>query len=205
MIILVIILFSTLLGFWQERTAGNAVARLLELIHITCTVIRDKEKKEIPIEEVVPGDIINLSAGDVIPADSLIISEDELFIDEASFTGETFPVEKQAGVLPEQTPLGKRTNSLFMGSHVVSGTGTALVMATGMNTEFGHISQSITRKAPLTDFERGVKRFGYLLMEITLVMVILIFGINVMLHKPILDSLLFTLAIAVGLTPSYFL
>lgn len=94
-----------------------------------------------------------------------------------------------------------------MGSHVVSGTGTALVMATGMNTEFGHISQSITPKAPLTDFERGVKRFGYLLMEITLVMVILIFEINVMLHKPILDSLLFTLAIAVGLIPppSYFL
>ncbi len=200
-IIIIIVLFSTLLGFWQEKTAGNAIDQLLNLIRVKSTVWRDGQKSELPTEEVVPGDIISLSAGDIIPADCLILKEDELFIDEAAFTGETFPVEKDVTTLPVDTPLAKRTNSLFMGSHVVSGTATALVTATGMLTEFGHISQSLGKKTPLTDFERGIKKFGNLLMQITLVMVIFLFGVNVFLNKPVLDSLLFTLAIAVGITP----
>ncbi len=201
LIIVIIVLFSTLLGFWQEKTAGNAVSQLLNLIRVRATVLRDGQKSELPIEEIVPGDIIFLSAGDVIPADCLLIKEDELFVDEAAFTGETFPVEKDVTVLPDKTPLSKRTNSLFMGSHVISGTATALAFVTGMSTEFGHVSQNLGKKAPLTDFERGIKKFGNLLMQITLVMVIFLFGVNVLLHKPVLDSLLFTLAIAVGITP----
>lgn len=200
-IILIIIAFSTVLGFWQESSAGDAIAKLLSIIQIKTAVIRDGQTSEIPVSEVVPGDIVTLSAGDIVPADCLLLEEDELFIDEAAFTGETFPVEKDVAVLPVDTVLSKRSNSVFMGSHVVSGTAKALVMRTGSATEFGHISQSLKQKNPETAFEIGIRKFGYLLMQITLVMVILIFGANVLLHKPILDSLLFTLAIAVGLTP----
>lgn len=200
-IIIIIVMSSTMLGYWQETTAGNAVSRLLSLIRIKASVIRDGQKSEIPIEEVVPGDIVTLSAGDIVPADSLIIEEDELFVDEAAFTGETFPVEKEAGVLPYGTVLSKRSNSVFMGSHVVSGTAMVLVVNTGISTEFGNISRSLREKAPATAFETGIRKFGYMLMQIMVVMVIFLFGVNVLLNKPVLDSLLFTLAIAVGITP----
>ena len=200
-IILLIILFSTILGFWQEKSAGDAVNELLNLIKVKTTVLRDGKKGEIFVEEVVMGDIVFLSAGDIIPADGLIIEEDELFVDEATFTGETFPVEKKICVLDKDTPLNKRINSVFMGSHVVSGTGTVLIISTGKNTELGNISEKLSSKIPLTDFEIGIKRFGALLMEITLIMVIFLFAVNVLLNKPFFDSLLFTLALAVGLTP----
>jgi Mg2+-importing ATPase len=200
-IIILIVLFSSFLGFWQERAAGNAVACLLEMVRVTAAVIRDGQEKEIPVDRLVPGDIIILNAGDVIPADCLILESNELFVDEAAFTGETFPVNKQSGVLPAETPLDKRSNSLFMGSHVVSGTARVLAMYTGAYTEFGHISERLKSNAPLTEFEIGVKKFGYFLMQITMVLVILIFALNVFLDKPLLDSFLFTLAIAVGLTP----
>lgn len=201
LIILVIVLFSSMLSFWQERSAGNAVAQLLAMVRIKTGAVRNGQVCEIPVEEVVPGDIVVLSAGDLVPADCLLMESNELFVDEAAFTGETFPVEKQPAVLPAETALSKRSNSLFMGSHVISGTARAVVAGTGIHTEFGRISQSLKQTAPETDFEHGIRRFGYFLMQITLVMVILIFTINVLLHKPVLDSLLFTLAIAVGLTP----
>jgi Mg2+-importing ATPase len=201
LIIIIIVCFSSMLGFWQERAAGNAIAQLLEMVRIQANVMRDGVEKEIPVEDVVPGDIVLLNAGDVIPADALIMESNELFVDEAAFTGETFPVEKQAAVLAEDTPLAKRSNALFMGSHVISGTAKVIVAGTGINTEFGHVSLSLKNRTPETEFEHGIRRFGYFLMEITLIMVILIFGINVLLNKPVLDSLLFTLAIAVGLTP----
>jgi Mg2+-importing ATPase len=201
LIILIIVCFSSLLGFWQERTAGNAIAQLLAMVRIQANVVRDGKANEIPVEDIVPGDIVLLSAGDVIPADSLIIESNELFVDEAAFTGETFPVEKQPAVLAADTPLAKRSNSVFMGSHVISGTAKVLVAGTGINTEFGQVSQSLKSRIPETEFEHGIRKFGYFLMQITLIMVILIFGANVLLNKPVLDSLLFTLAIAVGLTP----
>lgn len=201
LIILVIVLFSSMLSFWQERSAGNAVARLLAMVRIKTGVVRNGTLREVPVEEVVPGDVVMLSAGDLVPADCLLLESNELFVDEAAFTGETFPVEKQPAVLPAETVLSKRSNALFMGSHVISGTARAVVAGTGVHTEFGRISQNLRQTAPETDFEHGIRRFGYFLMQITLVMVILIFTINVLLHKPVLDSLLFTLAIAVGLTP----
>ncbi|PSL47906.1 Mg2+-importing ATPase [Chitinophaga niastensis] len=200
-IIVIIVLLSSMLGFWQEKAAGNAIAQLLAMVRIKATVIRNNKSGDIPVEEIVPGDVILLHAGDLIPADCLIMESSELFIDEATFTGETFPVEKLPGVLPEDTVLAKRTNALFMGSHVISGTAKALVVKTGTATEFGHISQSLKTTIPETEFAHGIRKFGYLLMQITMIMVILIFTTNVMLHKPILESLLFTLAIAVGLTP----
>jgi P-type Mg2+ transporter len=200
-IILIIVLISSFLGFWQEKGAANAVRELLKMVQLHCDVLRAGKKKEITVEDVVPGDIVMLSAGDVIPGDSLLLDSQELFADEAAFTGETYPVEKNAGVLPLDTPLAKRSNSLFMGSHVISGKATVLVIKTGKETEFGRISSSLQLKAPETDFEKGIRKFGYMLMEITLLLVIIIFAINVFLHKPVLDSLLFSLALAVGLTP----
>jgi len=200
-IILVIVMISSFLGFWQEKGAANAVRELLKMVQLHCDVLRAGHQKEVSVEEVVPGDIIILSAGDVIPGDSLLLDSQELFVDEAAFTGETYPVEKNAGVLPANTPLAKRSNSLFMGSHVISGKAKVLVIKTGKDTEFGRISSSLQSRAPETDFEKGIRKFGYLLMEITLILVIIIFAINVFLHKPVLDSLLFSLALAVGLTP----
>jgi Mg2+-importing ATPase len=200
-IILIIVIISSVLSFLQERGAANAVNELLKMVQLRCTVFRDNEKKEIPVENVVPGDIVFLTAGDIIPGDSLILESQELFIDEAAFTGETYPVEKSAGVLEADIPISKRTNSLFMGAHVISGKAKALVVKTGKQTEFGKISAALQLKTPETDFERGIRKFGYLLMEITLILVIIIFGINVLLHKPPLDSFMFSLALAVGLTP----
>ena len=200
-IILVIVLISSVLGFWQEKGAARAVSELLKMVQLHCTVLRAGKKTEVSIEVVVPGDIISLTAGDIIPADALILDAQALFIDEAAFTGETYPVEKSVCVLPENTPLSKRKNTLFMGSHVISGKATALVVKTGIDTEFGKISAQLQQKTPETDFERGIRRFGYLLMEITLLLVIIIFAANVYLHKPVLDSFLFSLALAVGLTP----
>lgn len=200
-IILVIVLVSGLLSFWQERGASNAVEKLLATVQIRATVLRDGTSTEIPVEQVVPGDIVLLSAGDVIPGDCMILESKDLFVDEAALTGETYPVEKEVQVLAAETPLSKRINTLYMGTHVTSGTAKAVVVHTGTETEFGQVSVRLRVRPPETEFEHGVRRFGYLLMEVTLLLVIGIFAINVLLHRPVLDSLLFSLALAVGLTP----
>jgi Mg2+-importing ATPase len=201
-IILGIVFISSLLGFWQERGATNAVKRLLAIVQIKAVVIRDGNPKEIPAEEIVPGDITVLSAGASVPGDCLILKSKDLFVDEATLTGETYPVEKTVGVLKPETPLSQRTNALFMGTHVVSGTAEAIVARTGASTEFGKVSERLRLRPPETEFERGVRRFGYLLMEVTLILVFSIFAINVYLNRPVLDSFLFALALAIGLTPT---
>ena len=201
LIIMTIVIVSGLLGFWQEKGATEAVKRLLALVQIKAMVRREGESREVPVEEIVPGDIVLLRAGDVIPGDCLLLDSKDLYVDEAALTGETFPVEKTPGLLPLETPLARRTNALFMGTHVVSGAATALTALTGAATEFGQVSSRLRLKAPETEFERGVKRFGYFLMEVTLMLVIAIFAINVYLARPVLDSFLFSLALAVGLTP----
>ena len=200
-IILVIILASGLLGFWQERGATNAVAKLLAIVQIRSTVLRDGQAINVRVEDIVPGDIVQLNAGDVIPGDCLALDSRDLFVDEASLTGETFPVEKKEGILPAETPLSQRANSLYMGTHVVSGTAMAAVVKTGTSTEFGKISDRLKLRPPETEFEQGVRHFGYLLMEVTLILVIAIFAINVFFKRPVLEALLFALALAVGLTP----
>ena len=200
-IILTIILVSGLLGYWQEHSAANAVEKLLAIVQIKASVLRDGSPKEIPVEAIVPGDIVILNAGDVVPGDGLVDESKDLFIDEATLTGETYPVEKSVGVLPAETPLGQRTNALWMGTHVVSGSAKALVISTGKETEFGKVSERLKLRPQETDFEQGIRRFGYFLMEVTLVLVIAIFAINVYLARPVLDSFLFSLALAVGLTP----
>jgi len=200
-IILVIVFVSGLLSFWQEMGAADAVEKLLAAVQIQATVMRDGSSRKLAVEQIVPGDIVILSAGDVIPGDCLIVESKDLFVDEAALTGETFPVEKTAGILPPETPLSQRKNILFMGTHVVSGSARALVVRTGTETEFGQVSARLRLRPPETEFEHGVRHFGYLLMEVTLLLVISIFAINVYFHRPVLDSLLFSLALAVGLTP----
>jgi Mg2+-importing ATPase len=201
LIILIIVLVSGLLGFWQEYGASNAVAKLLAIVQIHATVLRDGGPQDIPVEAIVPGDIVILNAGDIVPGDSLVQESNDLFIDEAMLTGETFPVEKAVAVLPAETPLGQRTNALWMGTHVVSGSAQALVIRTGKETEFGKVSERLKLRPSETEFEHGIRRFGYFLMEVTLVLVVVIFAINVYLARPVLDSFLFSLALAVGLTP----
>jgi Mg2+-importing ATPase len=200
-IILGIVVVSGLLGFWQERGATDAVEKLLAIVQVKSAVLRDGQSVDIPVEEVVPGDVVLLDAGDVIPGDCLLLESNELFVDEATLTGETYPVEKQPGVLPADTPLAKRSNSLFMGTHVVSGSATAVVVHTAKETEFGQVSERLRLRAPETEFERGVRRFGYFLMEVTLALVLVILAVNIFLHRPVLDSFLFSMALAVGLTP----
>ena len=200
-IIITIILISSLLGFWQERGAANAIEKLLAIVQTKATVFRDGTQKEVPVEEIVPGDVIHLNAGDLIPGDSIILESKDLFVNESSLTGETFPAEKTAGSLPQTTSLSQRTNSLFMGTNVVSGDAQAVIVGTGLHTEFGKVSERLKLRPPETEFEHGVKHFGYLLMEVTLVLVVVTLAINVYFARSVLDSLLFSLALAVGLTP----
>ena len=201
LIIIAIILLSSLLGFRQEKRAADAVKSLLSIVKMEATVLRDAVEINVPVEDVVPGDVCLLNAGDIIPGDAAIVESKDLFVDEAALTGESFPAEKEAGVIAADTVLMKRTNSLFMGTHVVSGSGLALITLTGAWTEFGKVSEGLRSPPVETEFEHGVRRFGYLLTKVTLVLVLVIFGITVFLNRPVIDSFLFALAIAVGIIP----
>ena len=200
-IILVIVLVSALLGFWQEYGAAHVVAKLLALVHVTTDVRRDGRVIEIPLDRVVPGDVVELSAGSTLPGDARLLEAKDVFVDETVLTGEAYPVEKMVGAIAASSALPERTNSLFLGTHIVSGRATALVVAVGKETEFGRIAHRLRVRAPETEFERGVRRFGYLLLEVTLLLVLGIFAINVYLERPVLEAFLFAMALAVGLTP----
>lgn len=200
-IILVIIVISATLGFWQERRAGRAIEKLAAMVHTTASVLREGKAIAVPLEHVIPGDVVLLAAGDTVPGDCRLIDATDLHIDEAPLTGESFPVEKQSDKVAPDAVLSRRTNCLFLGSHVVSGQGKALVVKVGRETVFGQISDRLRQRHPETEFERGVRRFGYLLMEITLFLVLAIFAINVFFHRPVVEALLFSLALAVGMTP----
>ena len=200
-LIITIVIISGILGFWQERGAINAVDKLLETVQSRISVLRDGISISIPTENIVPGDIITLTAGDSIPADSFIIESDDLFVNEATLTGESYPVEKFAKILSKETSLRDRSNSVFMGTFVVSGQGKVLAIRTGTNSEFGEISNNLKYKNPETDFEHGVRKFGYFLVEITLLLVISIVLLNIYFGRSVLESFLFSLALAIGLTP----
>lgn len=201
LIILFIIAAGASLGYYQEKGAATALQRLLRLVQVRVPVRRGGIESIIPLEEVVPGDIVSLNAGQTVPGDCRLLASKDLYVNEASLTGETFPAEKNAGAVPPDASLHEKTNILFMGTHVISGTASALVVHTGADTQFGAISRHLRHLQPETEFQKGIRRFGFLLMEITVMLVLIIFSLNIALHKPILDSFLFSLAIAVGLTP----
>lgn len=200
-IILAIVGGSAALSFSQEYRAGNAAEKLRSQIRIKATVLRDAASRLVPAEEIVPGDVVLLSAGNLIPADGVVLEARDFFVSQAALTGETFPVEKMPGVAPERASLAERTNIVFMGTSVRSGTARALIVQTGRSTAFGQIARKLQLRPPETEFEAGIRRLGYLLSETTFLLVLAVFAVNVFFRKPVVDSLLFSLALAVGLTP----
>lgn len=199
-IILFIVLSTGLLSFFQERNAGKVVEKLQSMISLKTKVVREGIQQEIASSQIVKGDVIILNAGIMLPADCLIIESEELYANEASLTGESYPTRKEAGVLEEQTEQSKRTNCLWEGTNIVSGNAKALVIQTGEETIFGSIAKSASGTIETT-FEKGIKDFGFFLMKITLTLAIFILVVNLLNHKGIIESALFALALAVGMAP----
>lgn len=200
-IIYVMAAMSGLLSFVQEHRAEKAVEKLNALVRVTSTVIRGGRQKEVKIRELVPGDLVSLSAGDVVPADLRLVSAHDLFMSESSLTGESLPVEKFSQPAEKAGELVKTPNLAFMGSSVVSGTALGVVFHTGQYTEFGKISENLADSVPETSFDRGIKDFTWLMIRAILVMIVVILSINLLDHRNFFDSLLFALAVAVGLAP----
>ena len=200
-IIMAIVLGSAVLSFVQEHSAHAAVEKLRSQVTIKATVLRDGKELSIPAAEVVSGDVVLLAAGSLVPADGLLLEAKDLHVSQSVLTGETFPVERQPGVVAAEASLAERINCAFMGTSVRSGTGRMVVAATGRATVFGQIAHTLSLRAPETEFERGIKHLGYLLSEVMFVLVLAVFAINVFFHRPILEAFLFSLALAVGLTP----
>jgi Mg2+-importing ATPase len=198
-IITTIVLLSVLIDFVQERRAEHAITKLRERVALRVTVLRDGEPHELPAAQLVPGDVVLLSAGDLVPADCRLISSKDLYVNEALLTGESYPAEKK-----ENAPPGERSapaNGVFMGTSVVSGTARALVVATGRSTQIGSIASSLRKEPPPTAFALGIRDFGMLILRLTMLLVLFVLLVNLLLQRPLLESFLFALALAVGLTP----
>lgn len=200
-IILSIVLGSALLSFFQEHRASTAVAELKKRLALTARVLRDGVERVLPVTQVVPGDVILLSAGNLVPADGLVLEAQDFLVTEASMTGESFPVEKRPGAVSADAPLTERSNTVFLGASVRSGAAKVLVVRTGRRTEFGAIAERLRSRPGETDFARGVRRFGYLLIRVMVVIVLFVLTVNVTLERPVVESLLFAAALAVGLSP----
>src|SRR5690242_17325232 len=198
------LILSVALNFTQAYRSQRAAQRLRQQVGQTATVVRDGVEREIPVREVVVGDVIHLKAGDLVPADCRLLSIRDLFVNEALLTGESLPREKQAisGPLPPGAGgLGDAMTGVFRGTSVVSGLGAAVVVATGGATEFGHVAAGLVGRTPETEFERGTRRFGFLILQMVVFLVLFVFLVNTLLHRDILESFLFSVALAVGLTP----
>jgi len=195
-------IFSVFLDFYEEHSAGQAAKKLQENVKINATVFRDGKKKEIPTSTTVVGDIIFLSAGDLVPADARIIESDDFFINQSALTGESLPCEKtniKNG--NENISITEMHNIIFFGTSVISGTATAAVVKTGRETEFGKIADKLTKPEAKSEFELGIGKFGFFVMKVILFLVLLIFLFNSVIRHNFLESFLFSIAIAVGVTP----
>jgi Mg2+-importing ATPase len=203
LLVMLMAFMSVLLSFVQEYRAGKEAERLNEMVRATSTVYRSGKSREVKIKEIVPGDVVDLFAGDMIPADLRIISCKDLFINQAALTGEAFPIEKFAEVTQQKNNSTTDSNNMvFMGSSVVSGTGLGVVIKTGIFTQFGEISRKLMTMRVATSFDKGMHQFTWLMIRFMLIMVAVIFAVNVFLKKgSIVEALLFSLAVAVGLTP----
>jgi Mg2+-importing ATPase len=225
-IILAIVGLSAGLGFVQEARAEASVAALQARLTLRATVIRDGHAQEVPVHDVVRGDVVDLAAGDIVPADGRLLAANHLYVDESSLTGESAaalktPGEPTPAVAPRDGP-GPASDSklapaavgatgpasdadrdrfVFLGTSVVSGAGRAVITATGTRTSYGAIARRLAERAPQTDFQVGIRAFGLLVARVTLLLVVGVFAINVALQRPLFDSLLFAVALAVGLTP----
>lgn len=190
LIILVILISSNILQFWQEYQASDTIQRLLKMVQVKATVRRNGVQVELALSQLVPGDIIILNAGDMVPGDCKLFEIKDLFIDESSLTGESFPAEKS-----DENCAG------FFGTHVISGQAVGVIYRTGKETDFGQVAKNLQGKNLETAFEKGISRFSIMLMQMTLIILSVVLVVNISFHKPLIDSFLFALALAIGMTP----
>jgi Mg2+-importing ATPase len=200
-IITVIILLSVVLDLAQQLRAENAVEALRRSVGLRTQVVRDGQECTVAVEHLVPGDVVQLIAGAVVPADCRLVAARDFFVNQALLTGEPYPVEKHAGDLPLAAEAAGATNFLFMGTSAISGTARAIVCRTGRRTELGGLAGTLGSQRPADAFEHGIRRFGLLMLRFTIFLVLFVLAANVLFQRPWLDSLLFALALAVGLTP----
>lgn len=200
-VISAIVLASVILDFFEEHGANNAAEKLKEKVNVTATVVRQGVKQEIHASNVCMGDIIFLNSGDLVPADARVMEADDFFVNQSALTGESFPQEKFPGIHKNGGADKKNDNIVFFGSSVVSGTAIAVVFQTGQATTFGHIAKSILQKEDKSEFELGIAKFGFFIMKIILAITLFILFANALIHRDILESFIFAVAIAVGVTP----
>jgi P-type Mg2+ transporter len=203
-IIFVIAMSSVSINFFQTYRSGKAIRRLREHVCLTASALRDGAWREVRRDEIVPGDVVRLGAGDLIPADGKLLESRDLFVQQAALTGESMPVEKEAGAAVEN---GEKTSTsadlVFLGTSVVSGTGVVSVTTTGSSTSFGLISAKLRDRVGETEFERGLRQFGFLIMRVVLFLILFILIVRVALHRNAFESFVFAVALAVGLTPEF--
>jgi P-type Mg2+ transporter len=200
-IIFAIILLSVSLDFFQKHKAEHAAELLRQKIVTQVLVTRDGKEEEISIIDLVPGDVIILAAGDMIPADARLLEAHDLFVNQSALTGEPYPVEKNDALVTPDKPLAEAENYLFQGTSVVSGTATAVITRTGLSTEYGKIARTLVERPPETEFEHGLKQFSYLMSKFVFFLVIFVFFTNAFFKHDVINSLLFSVALAVGMTP----
>jgi Mg2+-importing ATPase len=201
-VIVVIVMLSVIFDFVQDVRAQNAVASLRASVSVQATVRRDGVAVSVPISQLAPGDIVELVAGDLVPADSRLLESRDLYVNQALLTGEPYPAEKRVSdsASGAENPAGA-SNVVFSGTSVISGTATILICRTGSRSALGHLASSLAEKPPATDFALGIRRFSMLIMRLTVVMIVFVIAVNVWLARPILESVMFAVALAVGLTP----
>lgn len=200
-IISLMVVMSVTLDFFQEYRAGKAADKLRQLVTVHVQALRDGKSQEIPLPSLVPGDVILLAAGDLVPADGRLLEAKDFFVNQALLTGEPYPVEKKLGELPNETEILSATNTVLRGTSVVSGTAKVLICETASSTVLGDIADSLIAKAPPTAFEQGTRRFGLLIMRLTIFLVLFVLLVNAYYQRPWLESFIFAIALAVGLTP----
>jgi P-type Mg2+ transporter len=200
-IIATIVIISVTLDFVQEYRAGQAAERLRRSVAVRGQVLRDGKPLEIPLAELVPGDVALLAAGDLVPCDGRVLEAKDFFVNQALLTGEPYPVEKAPGELSVKTEVHVAGNTVLLGTSVISGTAKVMMCRTGQNTALGEIADTLLAKAPPTAFEQGAYRFGLLIMRMTILLVLFVLLVNAFFHRPWLESFLFAVALAVGLTP----
>jgi Mg2+-importing ATPase len=201
-IVAAMLLLSIALNFSQTYQSQMAARRLRELVGQRATVLRDGRAQEIPAREVVPGDVVRLTAGDLVAGDGRLLSSRDLFLNEAALTGESLPKEKQAdAAAPPGVTISAAPTVILQGTSVVSGLGEAVIVHTGSRTEFGQVAARLVGRPPETEFERGTRQFGMLILKVVLLLVFFVFLVNALIRRDPLESFLFAVALAVGLTP----
>ena len=202
LIIIAMVLLSVLLNFFMEFQARHVVAQIQKQVATTATVLRDGQEQQLPVAVLVPGDVLRLNAGDLVPADSRLLEVKDLQVRESALTGESLPVEKNCRDLPAgKHGATEAGNSIFLGTAVQTGLATAVVVGTGRNTALGEIAHNLAERPPETEFGRGIRHFGLMITKVIMALVLFVLLVNVVLHRPPLESFLFAVALAVGMTP----